>query len=228
MKYWSKFFLLFLIVLSSGNLYCQSNPFNAVFNLKSQDNIDDKNILIIGVASEKNEGRYKLMVDTTGDAIKLTNGNEVFTGKAGSAVREEHYLPFDIIKDGEGEVSVRIFIFTDSMDIDASSKREFSTKYTVKKKVTGGYDVAISDVREKHVTEQNDQSNTSAPAGPLTITDMKDVVNSSPDTQLADPENQQKFVINTQKRYNGLLRSILFVFSFFILGYLCYRILNKK
>ena len=51
MKYWSKFFLLFLIIFSSGNLYCQSNPFNAVFNLKSQDNIDDKNVLIIGVAS---------------------------------------------------------------------------------------------------------------------------------------------------------------------------------
>ena len=234
MKYWSRSFLLFLSLVISGSVYCQSNPLNAVFNLKSPDSIDDKNVLVIGVASEKNESKYKLMVDNNGDAIKLTNGNEVFTGKAGSTVREEHFLPFDIKKEGEGEISVRIYIFTDSMDIDSTSKREFAAKYTVKKKATGGYDVNISEVIEKHGSDQSNQASapasTPAQPGALTITDMKEVVSSSPDTQqnLADPENQQKFVINTQKRYNGLLRSLLFVFSFFILGYLCYRILNKK
>ena len=228
MKYLSKLFFLFLSFVLSSNVYCQSNPFDAVFNLKSQDSIDDKNVLIIGVASEKNEGRYKLMVDTNGDAIKFTNANEVFTGKASSAVRQEHHLPFDINKEGDGVLSARIYTFTDSMDIDSSSKKEFFVKYTVKKKSTGGYDVTISDVKEKR-TEQGDQASAAAP-GALTITDMKEVVGSSTDTQqnLIDQENQQKFVINTQKRYNGFLRSLLFVFSFFIIAYLCYRILNKK
>ena len=229
MKYWSKYFFLFLVVTLSNSVYCQSNPFNTVFNLQSQDSIDNKNVLIIGVASEKNEGKYKLMVDAIGDAIKLTNGNEVFTGKAGSAIREEHNLPFYINKEGEGEISARVYMFTDSMDIDSSSKREFFVKYTVKKKFTGGYDVTISDVKEKHGTEQAEPSG-STTSGALTITDMKEVVSSSPDTQqgLTGQDSQQKFVINTQKRYNGLLRSLLFVFSFVILGYLCYRILNKK
>lgn len=228
MKYWSKVALLFLSFILTNNIYCQSNQFDAVFNLKSQDSMDDKNILIIGIASEKNEGKYKLMVDTEGDAIKFINGNEVFTGKAGSTVRQEHYLPFDINKEGEGSVTARIYTFTDSMDIDASSKKEFFVKYTVKKRSTGGYDVNISDVKERH-TEQTDQTSSTAP-GALTINDMKEVVSSSPDTQqnLVGQENQQKFVINTQKRNNGFLRSLLFVFSFFILGYLCYRILNKK
>ena len=228
MKYLSKLFLFLFLVLSS-NVYSQANQFDAVFNLKSQDSIEDKNVLIIGVASEKNEGKYKLMVDTSGDAVKFENGNQVFTGKAGSTVREEHYLPFSIVKEGEGIVSVRIYTFTDSMDVDGASKREFVVKYTVKKRSLGGYDVILSDVKEKHTTEQSGQTS-SVSQGTLTITDMKDVVSSSPDTQpgLADQENQQKFVINTQKRYNSFLRSLLFVFSFFILGYLCYRILNKK
>jgi len=201
-----------------------------VFNLKSQDSIDDKNVLIIGVASERNEGKYKLMVDNNGEAIKLTNGNEVFTGKAGSTVREEHELNFEIKKEGEGEVSVRIYTFTDSMDIDSSSKREFVVTYVIKKRASGGYDVNLSEVKERRGTEPSSQSVNTSASGPLTIKDMKEVVNSSPDSQqtIGDQENQQKFVINTQKRYNGFLRSILFVLSFFILGYLCYRILNKK
>jgi len=227
MKYWNKIFLLFFLTLVMLNdAYCQSNPFNAVFNLKSQDSIDNKNILIIGVASDKNEGKYKLMVDTNGDAIKLTSGNDVFTGKASSAVRQEHYLPFDINKDGDGEIYAKIYTFTDSMDIDSSSKREFFIKYTVKKTKTNGYEVSLSDVKERHDADQNTKTGT----GSLTIADMKEVVSSSQDTQqdLVNQENQQKFIINTQKRYNGFLRSLLFVFSFFILGYLCYRILNKK
>ena len=225
MRYWSKFFLLFLAIVISGNVYCQSNPFNAVFNLKSQDSIDDKNVLIIGVASEKNEGKYKLMIDVSGDAVKLTNGNEVFTGKASSAVRQEHYLPFDIKKDGNGEVSAKVYMFTDSMDIDSSSKREFFVKYTVKKKNSGGYDVVFSETKERHTVEQSNETG-ATDTNALTITDMKEVVGSSSD--VVDQENPQKFVINTQKRYNGFLRSLLFVFSFFILGYFCYRILNKK
>lgn len=229
MKYWNKVFFVFLSFVMAGNAFCQSNPFNAVFNLKAQDSIDDKNVLIIGVASEKNEGRYKLMVDIDGNSINFANGNDVFTGKAGSAVRQEHYLPFEIVKEGEGSISVRLYTFTDSMDVDASSKREFSIKYTVKKKVSGGYDVILSEVKEKHGQDQGGETGATS-TGALTITDMKEVVGSSLGTQqdLVDQENPQKFIINTQKRYNGFLRSLLFIFSFVILGYLCYRILNKK
>jgi hypothetical protein len=229
MKYWSKNFFVFLSFIMTGNAFCQSNPFNAVFNLKSQDSIDDKNVLIIGVASEKNDGKYKLMIDTDGSSITFANGNEVFTGKAGSAVRQEHYLPFEITKEGEGGVSARLYTFTDSMDVDASSRREFFIKYTVKKRSDGAYDVILSEVKEKHGQDLSSEAN-AASTGSLTITDMKEVVGSSLGTQqdLIDQENPQKFIINTQKRYNGFLRGLLLIFSFVILGYLCYRILNKK
>jgi hypothetical protein len=227
MRYLNKGLFLVLGLFVSADIFCQANSFNAVFNLKADDNVDGKNTLIIGVAAERSEGKYKLMVDSYGEALKLSNGNEVFTGKADSTIRQEHYLPLDITGEGEGEITARLYMFTDSMDIDSSSKREFVVKYSVKRKPgTDKYDIALSDTKEKHETIQNDQTaSTTTPAtttpGQLTMTEMQQAVEASPD-------NAQKFIINTQKRYNGFLRGLLFVFSFFILGYLCYRILNKK
>lgn len=232
MRYLNKGLLLFLSLLVSSDIFCQANSFNAVFNLKADEATEGKNTLIVGVASERSEAKYKLMVDSYGDAIKLSNGNEVFTGKANSTIRQEHYLPLDITGEGEGEITARLYTFTDSMDIDSSSKREFFVKYSVKRKIgTEKYEITLSDTKEKHETTQvqNDQAATTTATTPttptapgaLTMTEMQQVVEASPD-------NAQKFVINTQKRYNGFLRSILFIFSFFILGYLCYRILNRK
>jgi len=231
MRYLNRCMFVVLGLFMSLNIFCQTNPFNAVFNLKNEDNVDKKNVLIVGIASEKNEGKYKLMIDAYGEALSLMNGNEVFTGKADSSVRQEHYLPLQINDAGEGEITARLYTFTDSMDVDSSSKREFSVRYTVKKKPgSDNYVIAFSNVKEKKEAAPIEPSaavvaatTPAAPTAPgeLTITDMKEVAESSPD-------NQQKFVINTGKRYNNFLRSLLFVFSFFIIGYLCYRILAKK
>jgi hypothetical protein len=218
MRYLNKGIFLLLGLFVSADIFCQANSFNAVLNLKADDTTDGKNTLIVGVASERSEAKYKLMVDSYGEAVKLSNGNEVFTGKADSTIRQEHYLPLDITGEGEGEITARLYTFTDSMDIDSSSKREFFVKYSVKRKPgTDKYDITLSDTKEKHEAAQpkNDQTaatTTTTPTTPgaLTMTEMQQAVEASPD-------NAQKFVINTQKRYNGFLRSILFLFSFFIL-----------
>ena len=233
MRYLNKTVLLFVLcsLLISTKVFCQTNPFNAVFSVKTDDvGGDVKNILIIGVVSERSEGKYKLIVDINGGFIKAANNSEVFSGKADSAVRREHYIPLEVLKEGSGELLAKIYTFTDSMDVETSSQRAFVAKYSVKKKAIGdGYDITISDTKEQQVaSETESDSGKTANTGQLTITDMKEVIGSSPDTQDQLQDNAQKFVINTQKRYNNFGRSLLFVFSFFILGYLCYRILVKK
>ena len=227
MRYLNKILLLFLGLFVSADIFCQANSFNAALSLKADDTTDGKNTLIVGVAAEKSEAKYKLMVDSLGEALKLSNGNEVFTGKADSSIRQEHYLPLDIIGEGEGEITARLYTFTDSMDIDSSSKREFFVKYSVKRKPgTENYNIIFSDTKERReAPQQNDQTaaatTTTTTPGQLTLTEMQQAVEASPD-------NVQKFVINTQKRYNSFFRGILLILSFFILGYLCYRILTKK
>lgn len=224
MRYLNRYAVIFLAILLSCELFGQANSFNAVLSLKPSDNTDGKNTLIVGVAAEKNEAKYKLMVDAYGEAIGLSEGSQVLTGKADVSIRQEHYIPIDVIGEGEGEVSVRLYAFTDSMDIDPGSKREFFVKYSVKRKPgTENYNVVFSGTKERQESpKQYGQTNTaSATTGSLTMTEMQEAVEASPD-------NVQKFVINTQKRYNNLFRSLLFIASFFVLGFLCYRILTKK
>ncbi len=224
MKYLNRYTVPFLAILLSCELFAQANSFNAVLSLKTSDNTDGKNALVVGVAAEKNEAKYKLMVDSYGEALGLSEGSQVLTGKADVSIRQEHYIPLDVIGEGDGEISVRIYAFTDSMDVDPGSKREFFVKYSVKRRSgTENYNIVFSGTKERQESpKQYGQANAaSAPTGSLTMTEMQEVVGTSPD-------NVQKFVINTQKRYNNLFRSLLFIASFFILGFLCYRILTKK
>ena len=227
MRYLNKGLLLILGLFFRRYLF-QANSFNAVFNLKADNTVDGKNTLIVGVASERSEAKYKLMVDSYGEALKLSNGNEVFPGQPDSTIRQEHYLPLDITGEGEGEITARLYTFTDSMDIDSSSKREFVVKYSVKRKPgTDKYDITLSDTKEKHETIQNDQATTSTttPAttapGQLTMTEMQQAVEASPD-------NAQKFIINTQKRYNGFLRGLLFRILFLYIGIPLLQDLEQK
>lgn len=213
--------ILVALLLSSGSVFAVENPFNVNFDLDKRTTSEGTFQLIkVSISSRSSEdSNYLLKVNIPETNIKFVDGKKVFTGVLGPLRSDDFYITVKGVVAGEGEINAKAYVSLDGNSIDTATAREFYANYLVKK-VNDDFEISIVKTGEKQNTGAAKQD---ARSDQTTIEQMKDTAQA-----IAIDDTSQKFVINSGNRYNDLLRSLLFVLSFFVVGYLLHMIVKKK
>jgi len=224
MSYFNKIVLMIAVILFSSSLcVAVENPFSATVDVDKRATSEGMMLLIkAGIASRSGEdSNYLLKLNIPETNIKILDGKKVFTGVLGPLKSDEFYITIKGVSEGEGEIIAKVYVSLDGNSVDASTVREFVAKYKVSKDL----DVSITKVEERQTgVKPETQVQAQAQTAPITMDQMKDVAQVVDDTG----DTSQKFVINSGNRYNNVLRGILFIACFIIVGYLLYLSMKKK
>ena len=136
-------------------------------------------------------------------------------------------MSLKVVSPGENEIRARAYNYIDDRELDVQNVRVFYSKYSVTKNVNpsqGIYAFSMNVTSEKTDAEKKADSTN---LKPVAVTDQAPAVDQN-QPNLSDDDSKQKFVVNPKNRYNNFIRGLLFVLSFFIVGWLAYKIINKK
>ena len=226
MLFLSKRFLMVLFVLFySGLCIAVENPFNITLDVDKRTTSEGIMQLIkVGISSRSGEdSNYLLKVNIPETNMKIMDGKKVFTGMLGPLKSDEFYITVKGVAEGDGEIIAKVYVSLDGNSVDSSTGREFAAKYNVRK-INEDFDISVARTEERQSAPRTDaQTQVQAQSTPITIDQMKDVAEGIDDTDAS-----QKFVINSGNRYNNVLRGVLFICCFIIIGGLFYMSMKKK
>ena len=201
----TKILVIGMVMLVSGGLSAASNPFSVTLETEKK-NIEGEitQVLKVSISSRNiEEAKYQLILDIPKGNISILEGKRAYSGVLGPLKSEEFYLSLKVVSPGENEIRARAYNYIDDRELDVQNVRVFYSKYSVTKKA--------------------DSTNLK----PVAVTDQAPAVDQN-QPNLSDDDSKQKFVVNPKNRYNNFIRGLLFVLSFFIVGWLAYKIINKK
>jgi len=218
-----------MVMLVSGGLSAASNPFSVTLETEKKS-IEGETTQVLKVSINSRsieEAKYQLILDIPKGNISILEGKRAYSGVLGPLKSEEFYISLKIASPGENEIRARAYNYIDDRELDMQNVRVFYSKYSVTKNVNptqGAYAFSMNVTSEKTDAEKKaDSTNTKTVEG---VEQAPAVDQNQPN--ISDDNSKQKFVVNPKNRYNNFIRGLLFVLSFFLVGWLAYKIINKK
>ncbi|MEI6092062.1 MAG: hypothetical protein WCQ47_00085 [bacterium] len=211
-------FLLTLSVFFCLNLKAVTNPFSVNFESQKKE-LDGHMTQFIKVSISSRsieEAKYQMFIDVPSNGLSVIDGKKVYSGVLAPLKSEDIYISVNLSSTAEGEIKAKVYNYIDDRELDTQNLRVFGSKYSITKNVdalTGSYLLNIGSTNEKADTEKT--------------SDVKNS-NNIDNKIVIDDQSKQKFVVDPKNRYNNTFRGLLFILSFFIIGWLTYRIINKK
>ncbi|MCX6111945.1 MAG: hypothetical protein NTY22_01490 [Proteobacteria bacterium] len=218
-----------MVMLISGGLAAASNPFSVTLETEKKDiEGETAQVLKINISSRSiEEAKYQLILDIPKGNISVLEGKKVYSGVLGPLKSEDFYISLKLVSPGENEIRARVYNYIDDRELDIQNVRIFYSKYSVTKNVNpaqGAYVFSMNVTSEKTDAEKKaDSANTKN----INTVDQAQAMDQN-QPNVVDDQSKQKFVVNPKNRYNNFIRGLLFVLSFFIIGWLAYKIMNKK
>lgn len=216
------FFLIALALFFSINLSATTNPFSV--NFESQKKEVDGHLtqfIKISISSRSiEEAKYQMFVEIPSNGLSVIDGKKVYSGVLAPLKSDDMYVSVKLSSTDEGEIKVKVYNYIDDRELDIQNLRVFYSKYSITKSLDGQEDSLVLNMGSTN--EKTDVEKTADAKG------VNSTEQTNPDQINLDDESKQKFVVDPKNRYNNTLRGILFVLSFFVLGWLTYRIMNKK
>ena len=225
-----KILVMGIVMLISGGLAAASNPFSVTLETEKK-NIEGETtqVLKVSISSRSiEEAKYQLILDIPKGNISILEGKRAYSGVLGPLKNEEFYISLKLISPGENEIRARAYNYIDDRELDVQNVRVFYSKYSITKNVNsaqGVYTFSMNVTSEKTDAEKKADSTNSKP--PVGVIDQVPIADQN-QPNISDDDSKQKFVVNPKNRYNNFVRGLLFVLSFFIVGWLAYKIINKK
>ena len=225
----SKILVIGMVMLISGGLAAASNPFSVTLETEKK-NIEGEitQVLKVSINSRSiEEAKYQLILDIPKGNISVLEGKRVYSGVLGPLKSEDFYISLKLVSPGENEIRARAYNYIDDRELDIQNVRVFYSKYSLTKNVNpaqGNYTLSMSITSEKTDAEKKADTSTSKGVEPVDQAPAAD----QNQPNISDDQSKQKFVVDPKNRYNNFVRGLLFILSFFVIGWLAYRIMNKK
>ena len=198
----SSVFLFFIC----STLFAQANPFNIDLNLeKHLDEEGEKQTLkITVVSSSKNKERYYSVIEIPSSSIRNLTGKNTYTGEIQPLDSDNFFIDIEALQEGRGKIKAQVYKYVDGKDIDSASVVLRSFDYSITK-----------DDNDKYLIYVSKDASSEVPSAGII------------DTETTVEDQSTKIIVNDQNRNNNLLRYILFILSFFVIGHLIYKIVKE-
>lgn len=192
-----------LISLLFTNVYAGTSPFSVSVSLEKHKETDaDKHVLKVSLASNsKEEEKYLVKINVPSSEIKVLDLQEAYSGSIKPADSDSFFIDVEPINEGRGQIKV------------IASGKDWLFDYSVSKDDTGKFLIYVSNTASNVSPDGEGQG--------LDPTDVGSAIYDNGD------DLNSKIVVNDENRNNNLLRYLMFVLSFFILGYLIYKIVKE-
>lgn len=217
-----RFLLSTIALVFCVNLNATTNPFSV--NFESQKKEVDGHLtqfIKISISSRSiEEAKYQMFVEIPNKGLSVIDGKKVYSGVLAPLKSDDIYISVKLSSTDEGEIKAKVYNYMDDRELDIQNLRVFYSRYSITKSLEGQDGLFVLNMGS--VNEKTDVEKTSEAKG------GNDTEKADMDQVNLDDESKQKFVVDPKNRYNNTLRGLLFVLSFFILGWLTYRIINKK
>jgi len=199
-----------------ASVYSEGNPFTVSASLeKHVDEGFEKHTLKISLNSNsKDAERYLIKINIPSSDIKNTSLKNSYAGSIQPLDSDSVFVEIEPLNEGKGQIKVTSYRYISDTGLDAGSARDWLFDYSIGKDDTGKFLVYISSSPVNKNAE-----------GEIKDLDTADIGSAIYDN--GDEDLNTKIVVNESNRNNNFLRYLLFVLSFFILGYLVYRIVKE-
>jgi hypothetical protein len=193
------------------------NPFSINFEsepLKLQGEL--RQTIKISIKSNSIEdAKYYLKLSIPKTHMTILEGRDSYIGDLGPLKSKDHYITVRLKREGEGRLKGTVYGYIDDREIDMEDPISFVADYSISKSTkTAGKDYLLSVASTNEQEQENLDKNL-------------DKGSISSESSADNEDESQRFILGSKGRNNSFLRSMLFVFSFFLIAWFAYRIINK-
>lgn len=216
MSYLINSLITFFLILPAP-LMGAKNPFSVNFEsepLKLQGEL--RQTIKVSIRSNSIEDtKYYLKLSIPKTHMAVLEGRDSYTGDLGPLKSKDHYITVRLKREGEGRLVATTYGYMDDREVDMDDPSSFVADYSISKSTkTTGKDYLLSIASTNEQTQEN-------------VEQDLDKTTTSSKLSSNEEDASQRFILGSKGRDNGFLRSLLFVFSFFLIAWFAYRIINK-
>ena len=203
MRFLTSFIFLFFVC---STLSAQGNPFNIDLNLeKHLDEEGEKQTLKVTIiSSSKSKEKYYSVIEIPSSSIRNLTGKNTYTGEIQPLDSDNFFIDIEALQEGRGKIKAQVYKYIDGKDVDSASVILRSFDYSITK-----------DDNDKYLIYVSKDAGSEVPSAGII------------DTETTEEDQSTKIIVNDQNRNNNLLRYILFILSFFVIGHLIYKIVKE-